>query len=1006
MLMPHSLTCEYSTNPLGLDVRRPRLSWKSSTAVRNARQTAYQIQVAASTADLAAPGRPRAGLLWDTGKVPSDRSLHVPYAGPDLGPGQRCCWRVRLWDGHDVPSEWSETAFWEMGLLASADWQAGWITPDWDEDGQEPGPAPLLRRNFTAGDGIVAARIYATGLGLYELRLNGGRVGDALLTPGWTSYHHWLQYQTYDVTDMVRAGDNALGAMLGDGWYRGHLGFRGERNLYGDRLALLLELHLTYADGRVQIVPSDAGWRATRGPIRMADIYMGETYDATQERPGWDRPGYDDSDWHGVRRLDHAKANLVAQVGPPVRRQEELRPVRKLESPKGETIFDFGQNLVGWVRVRARGPAGTAITLRHAEVLDQAGNLYTDNLRAARQTTRFILKGQTDADEVFEPHFTFQGFRFVAVEGYPGEPALQDFTGIVLHSDMPHTGTFECSSPPINQLQHNIAWGQKGNFVDVPTDCPQRDERLGWTGDAQVFIRTACFNMDVAAFFTKWLRDLRTDQLPDGNVPFVLPDLPFGTTDAGLRIERQRAGSAAWGDAAVICPWTLYLCYGDTRLLEQQYASMAAWVAYVRRRAGEDYIWRGDFHYGDWLDFRGVDERLPAPVTNGELIATAFFAYSAGLLANMAQVLGRTSDAARYADLAREVKAAFTREFVTPAGRVGPDTQTAYVLALHFDLLPEPLRAGAAARLAEAVRQHYFHLTTGFVGTPYLCHVLSRSGYTDVAYELLNQESYPAWLYPVNRGATTIWERWDGIRPDGSFQDPKMNSFNHYAYGAIGDWLYRVVAGIEVDPAEPGYKHVLIRPQPGGGLTYARATLDSPYGVVASGWELTEAGLRVEVSIPPNAHATARLPAASLDMVTEGGQPLRSSDGIRSARMAEGEAVITLGSGTYAFFTAGLNRDQALAGVQHVAGRMDRYSTLRDLLADDAARTVLAQHLGPALLEAPELERMLDVPLAQLADLVPQLLTPDELDEIEAALGDLILPAAPHTDMPDAGPSR
>ncbi len=987
MLTPNNLTCEYFTNPIGLDVRRPRLSWKADAPQRGARQTAYQIRVAENPAALETPlaGETADGVLWDTGKALSDASVHVPYAGAALRRSQRCYWRVRLWDENDAVSDWSDTAFWEMGLLDSGNWQADWITPDWDEDVSQPQPAPLLRRSFGAESGIVAARIYVTALGLYELRLNGQRVGDAVLTPGWTSYDHHLQYQTYDVTELVREGDNALGAMLGDGWYRGYLGFQGQRNMYGDRLALLLQLHITYADGRVEIVASDSQWRAARGPIQMADIYMGETYDARQEKPGWDEAGYDDSDWHGVRQLDHTKEIVVAQVGPPVRRHGQIRPVRILHSPKGETIFDFGQNMVGWVQVRARGPAGTTITLRHAEVLDQEGNLYTENLRKAAQTTRYTLKGRTDADEVFEPHFTFQGFQYIAVEGFPGEPTLDNFTGIVLHSDIPPTGTFECSNPLINQLQHNIVWGQKGNFVDVPTDCPQRDERLGWTGDAQVFIRTACFNMNVAVFFTKWLRDLRADQLPNGSVPFVVPDVRSRISAGAVSI-MQGAGSSAWGDAAVICPWTIYLCYGDTRLLEEQYESMAGWVEYMRNQAGEEYVWDSGFHFGDWLDYRGRDDRMPAPVTNNELIATAFFAYGANLLANAARVLGKASDAESYADLAHKIKAAFTDEFVTTTGRVGPSTQTAYALALHFDLLPEQMRPIAAARLAEEVRQTYFHLTTGFVGTPYLCDVLSRYGHTDVAYELLNQESYPSWLYPVRKGATTIWERWDGIKPDGSFQDAGMNSFNHYAYGAIGEWLYRVVAGIEVDPAEPGYKHVLFQPQPGGGLTYVRATLDSPYGVVSSAWELTEVGFHVSISVPPNAHATVRLPAQSLDAVTESGQPLTTGNGILNADVESDVAIVEVGSGTYEFLTTGLNRAKAMAGVQHVAGRLDRYSTLRDLLSNEATKTVLTQQLGPVFLQAPDLERVIDMPLVQVAGFAPQLLTPEKLDTIEAEL--------------------
>ncbi len=838
-----------------------------------------------------------AALLWDSGKIETDQSTQVVYSGPALAACQRVYWKVKVWNEAGQVAD-SAPAWWEMSLLNSP-WQADWITPAWDEDTSRSQPAPLLRRAFNADSGLIAARIYATSLGLYELRLNGQPVGDAVLTPGWTSYDHRLQYQTYDVTGLVRPGDNALGAMLGDGWYRGFMGFTGARNLYGNRLALLLQLHLTYADGRVEVISSDEQWRAARGPIQMSDIYMGEDYDARLEKPGWDSAGYAGSDWAGVRVLGHTKEIVVAQVGPFMRRHEQLKPVNILRSPKGETILDFGQNMVGWVQLRVRGAVGTTVTLRHAEVLDQQGNLYTDNLRRAKQTTRYTLKGLTAADEVYEPHFTFQGFRYVAVEGFPGQPAPDNFTGVVVHSDTPPTGSFECSNPLINQLQRNIVWGQKGNFVDVPTDCPQRDERLGWTGDTQVFIRTACFNMNVPTFFTKWLRDLSADQR-NGSVPHVVPDV-IAKTGLGELGDERGSGAAAWGDAAVICPWTIYLCYGDTRLLAEQYESMVGWVEYIRRRADEDLIWRRDFQFGDWLDYRGQDDRLPTPVTNYELIGTAFFAYSAGLLAQVARVLGKTADAGCYAELASKVIAAFNAEFVTPGGRVGPNTQTAYVLALHFDLLPEAMRPLAVERLVKEIRQGQYHLTTGFVGTPYLCHVLSRYGHTDVAYNLLNQESYPSWLYPVKQGATTIWERWDGIKPDGTFQDVGMNSFNHYAYGAIGDWLVQVVAGLDLDPAAPGYKRILIQPQPGGGLTYAGAGFDSPYGRVESKWALEAGGLQLVVTIPANTEGVIHLPAQSVEAVTEQGQPLSQVNGIRAIRQAGNMVIVTVDSGRYHF---------------------------------------------------------------------------------------------------------
>lgn len=897
MVIPDKLLCEYFSNPIGLDVRQPRLSWQVKSDQRCTRQSAYQILVSSL------PSIPNefvaATILWDTGKVLSDNSLHVAYDGLSLQPGQRCYWRVRLWDENDNVSPWSEVAYWEMGLLDHNNWQAEWITPDWNEDPSHPQPVPLLRHRFQTEGSIASARIYATSLGLYELRLNGQRVGDAVLTPGWTSYEHRLQYQTYDVTNLVSQGDNVLGAMLGEGWYRGFIGHRGHHNVYGDQLALLVQLQVTYLDGRIQTITSNETWKATRGPIQMSDLYMGETYDARLEKPNWDNPGYDDSNWQGVRQLDHPKEIIVAQTAPFIRRMEKIRPKEILYSPTGETILDFGQNMVGWVQMRARGPAGTTIRLHHAEILDQQGNLYTDNLRTADQLTSYTLKGLTDADEVFEPHFSFQGFRYVAVAGFPGQLTLDHFTGMVLHSDMPSTGTFECSNPLINQLQRNIVWAQKGNFVDVPTDCPQRDERLGWTGDTQVFIRTACFNMNVASFFTKWLRDLSADQLSDGRVSFVVPDVLTKINAEGL----NSSGAAAWSDAAVICPWTIYLCYNDTRLLAEQYPSMVGWVEFMRQQVDDDFIWRNDFQFGDWLDYRGEDARKPSPVTNNELIATAFFAYSTQLLANAARLLGKTRDAERYEDLVNNVKVAFNNEFVTPHGRVGPNTQTAYILALHFDLLPEPIRPLAVERLVEEIRRAQFHVTTGFVGTPYLCHVLSRYGRTDVAYKLLMQEDYPSWLYPVKQGATTIWERWDGIKPDGTFQDANMNSFNHYAYGAIGDWLYQVVAGIAIDTDAPGYKRVLIQPQPGGGLTCASASFESMYGRVESKWTLAEDAFNLTVTIPANTEGVVYLPAQSVHNITEQGQALNQVEGIYKIQQEETHIILTLGSGQYNFST-------------------------------------------------------------------------------------------------------
>ena len=879
---------EYKENSLGIDAREPRLSWQIQANGRGVMQSAYQVRVARSERDLH-DGR---NLVWDSGRISSDESAHCPYKGPPLQSGQRYYWQVRVWDANGTASDWSDTAYWEMGLLNAADWQASWIEPELAEDPKQSNAAPMLRREFQINGAVERARAYVTSHGLYEVHLNGQRVGDQLFTPGWTSYQKRLQYQTYDVTNLIKSGANAVGVTLGDGWYRGFIGFGGQRNYYGEHAALLLQIKVTYKGGREEIIGTDAKWKAATGPILMSEIYNGETYDARLEKPGWANAGFADGQWSGVRVASYPKDNLIAPAGPPVRRIAELKPVKVFKTPAGETVADMGQNMVGWVRLKVHGAAGTTVTLRHAEVLDKAGDFYTANLRAAKETVQYTLKG--GGPETYEPHFTFQGFRYVSIEGYPGEVTPESLTGIVIHSDMPRTSEFETSSQLINQLQHNIIWGQKGNFLDVPTDCPQRDERLGWTGDAQVFSRTAAFNMDVAGFFTKWLKDLAADQFESGSVPHVVPNV------LGNRPTRPPGGSAAWADAAVIIPWNMYLSYGDKRVLEEQYDSMARWVEYERARAGDDYIWSGDSHFGDWLAFATNRADYPGATTSKDLIATAFFAHSTDLLQRAAQVLGKRNDAERYAELLAKIKSAFCREFVTETGRVGEATQTAYALALQFDLLPESLRAVAAKRLANEVRTRG-HLTTGFVGTPYICHVLSRYGYMDEAYLLLNHDQYPSWLYPVKQGATTIWERWDGQKPDGTFQDKSMNSFNHYAYGAVGDWMYRVMAGLEIDEAAPGYKHILVQPQPGGGFTRVRVSHQTPYGRAGSAWEIKDSEFFLAVEIPPNTRATVRLPGAQLANVKESGQSLVNGNGITSARQ-EGYAVtVELGSGTYRF---------------------------------------------------------------------------------------------------------
>ncbi len=852
------LRVEYLTNPIGIDVVQPRLSWRIASTRRNTMQAAYQLQVGTSEASLTRG----ANLLWDSGKKVSDASVFVDYGGPQTVSRTRYYWRVRVWDSSGRTSPWSAIALWETGLLQPTDWTAQWIGPPSAPSDSLPSPSPLLRRAFRVDDRVRSARLYVTSLGLYEAYLNGQRIGDQLFTPGWTSYRRRLQYQTYDVTSLVRPGANVI------------------------------QLEIQYQSGRTERVVSDGDWKASAGPLLSSDIYAGETYDARRELSGWASAPYDDREWVAVARVDPPPSALVASLSPPVRRVRELRPVAIRLAPSGETIFDLGQNFTGWARLSVRGPAGTTVTLRFGEVLDREGNLYTANLRAAAQTDRYTLGG--NGREVYEPHFTFHGFRYVAVRGLPAPPDSATITGIAVSSDLVQTGSLVTSDSLLNQLQRNIVWGQRSNFLDVPTDCPQRDERLGWTGDAQVFARTAAFNMDVAGFFAKWLSDVAADQDPSGSVPWVIPN-PLGGDSTRF------AGTAGWSDVAVIVPWTMYLAYGDRRLLERQYPSMRAWVDYARRRAGTGLIWRPGWQFGDWLALHSDDPSYPGATTGTDLIATAFLAHSTDLVARTAAILGHEDDAVEYRARFRAIREAFNREFVSRTGRVGENTQTAYALAIAFDLLPDSLVSVAGGRLAQDVEARDHHLTTGFLGTPYLLHVLGATGHIGDAFALLTQRTYPSWLYPITRGATTMWERWDGIRPDSSFEDPGMNSFNHYAFGAVGDWMYQNIGGIDVDPARPGYRRSRIAPRPGAGLTSASASLETAYGMLKSAWRLEGRRFVLDVAVPANTSAEVTLWDARVADVREGGVPLDGRDGVRSARQRGNNVIVDVGSGTYSF---------------------------------------------------------------------------------------------------------
>ncbi len=869
------LFCENTSNPIGMGVEKPRFTWLITSTQGSTMQTAYELVV-----------REGKKTVWSTGKVNSDQSVLVEYAGMQLHSNTKYNWQVRIWDNHGGVSAWSAPANFHTALFQESDWKAKWISIGFEEDAKTR-PVQYFRKSFAVKKKIAQATAFVTSQGMYEAYLNGSRIGDAYLTPGWTSYKTRLQYQVYDVTTLLRTGDNAAGAMLGNGWFRGTLGWVGNGNLYGKQLALLMQVHIQYADGTSDFFVTDESWRSSYGAVQSSEIYDGETIDHTKEQKGWNNISFDDTKWSSVTTIQAGYKHLLATYNEPVKKHEVFTPIKMITTPKGERVLDFGQNLVGWVKVKASGKAGSNIVIKHAEVLDKFGNFYTDNMRSAKTTATYILNGQ--GEEEFEPHFTFYGFRYIKIEGDLEEIKPKNFTAVVLYSAMPMTGSFTSSNKLVNQLQQNIQWGQKGNFLDVPTDCPQRDERLGWTGDAQAFSRTAAFNYNVHNFFTKWLRDVEADQLPNGSVPFVIPNV----------LGQNSSGSAGWADVATIIPWNLYLVYGDKRILETQYASMKNWVNFMEGKSVND-LWNTGFHFGDWLFYRPFDDNDGrAAVTDKYLIAQSFYAHSTQLLINAAQVLGKTDDVSFYTNRLKKIKAAFLNEYVTPSGRLVSGTQTAMVLALNFDMLPESMRESTATRLVENIKSYDNHLSTGFLGTPYLTDVLTRFGKTDVAYQLLLQESFPSWLYPVKMGATTIWERWNGIRTDSTFEPASMNSFNHYAYGAIGDWMYRRMVGIDNSDGHIGYKHATIKPYLGMGFTHARGELQTYYGKISNGWKIEGDRLNMETEIPANTTAIIYFPSTKNVMVN--GKRAEEVTGLKFLSTENGYTVFSAGSGKYVF---------------------------------------------------------------------------------------------------------
>ena len=906
---PTRLLCEYTVDPLGVEAAQPRLSWVAQHAERGRVQSAYQILVASSRAALSSA----AADLWDSGQVQSDQSVNVEYRGRALASRLTCCWQVRWWDDRGRVSPFSDVATFEMGLLAADDWQAEWI-----------GGGGLLRREFAIDRPPARARAYVCGLGWYELRINGAKVGDHQLDPGQTDYDRSALYATYDVTQALAAGNNAVGVMLGNGRYAQDWGLTAFPELshrlkaYDNAVPkLILQLELEFQDGTARTartVVSDGSWKVAAGPIVANDIYNGETYDARREHPGWDRPDYDDSTWQAADLVEAPRGRLVSQTGlPPIKSIATIPPAAITNPQPGSFVWDFGQNFTGWVRLTVSGPRGTAVELRHAEVLDPDGTLNLLPNGRAEATDTYILKGA--GVEVYEPRFTYHGFRYVEVTGYPGTPDLATLLGVVVHSAVERVGGFSCSNPLINRIHHCVVWSQLGNLMSVPTDCPQRAERLGWMGDAQVTVEEAIYNFDMAGFHTKWLRDMREAQRADGSLPDVVPAYWL-----------LYPADPPWGTACVVICWYLYLFYADQRVLAENYAMLKAWVEFLGTKAEGNLVTYS--RISDWCP----PGRTYATEIPGELVSAWCYYHDVLMLARIARILGESADAEEYATRSQAVAEAFNRRFLKEEDYYGPadevvdallrmevyaerdtktwrkrylSSQTADALPLYLEMVPEERRDAVVANLVENVEvTHDGHVSTGIIGTRYLLDTLTKHGRADLAYRLATQTTYPSWGYMIREGATTVWERWEYLAGKG------MNSHNHVMFGSVDGWFYRVLAGINQEPAGPGFKRITIKPYVLGDLSHAGASVNTIRGAVAARWQRTERGLSLEVTLPVNSAGEVHVPVLGLSnpVVREGGEVVYrdgalagGAAGITAARRSGEYVSFAVGSGTYSF---------------------------------------------------------------------------------------------------------
>jgi alpha-L-rhamnosidase len=880
------LRCEHRMNPIGVDVTAPRLDWQLASDRRDESQSAYRILVA-DNPKILADGQ---GNIWDTGKVMSDNTLNIPYAGKALKAHERCYWRVMVWDASGHPSPWSEIATWTVGIQNS-DWKAQWIgsdelrkdDPKMLEQKLNLPPPVLLRADFTVEKPVASAILYATALGNFDVHLNGRQVNQGFFNPGWTDYTKRAYYRAYDVTGDITSGKNAIGAVLADGWYSGYIGWGHKRDHYGKKPRFRAQLHIQFTDGSSTDILTTSDWKAATGPIRYGDFLMGESFDSRAQIADWATAKFDDSSWKSVDTGAEMEPVISWHPAQPVMPIAEFHAQSITEPKPNVYVINLGQNFAGFARLNLHNTtAGQEITLRFAERLSPDGNIYTTNLRGAIATDHYICRG--DAEESWNPHFTFHGFQYVEVTGLTSKPTEDEIVGVALSSATPTVGQFTCSDPTLNQLRSNIYWTQRSNFIDIPTDCPQRDERLGWMGDAQVYCRAAMLNCDEQAFYTKWLQDVADAQSPEGQ-----PDAGEFPMVAPLKVAGQDGGPA-WADAGVIVPWSVYDVYGDKRLLERQYPSMTRFIEFNKNRSTADLLPPAKFHcFGDWLNIK--DD------TPHEVIYEAYFARSTYLTAKAAAVLGKDEDARKYYNLFEQIKDAFNKAYVQDDGRIKGDTQCCYVLAIAFNLLDSEHEAMAAQHLVDHIKQRGWHLSTGFIGTKDLMLALSKIHREDVAFRLLHQRTFPGWEFSIGQGATSIWERWDGWTPQKGFQDPGMNSFAHYSFGAVYQWMVENIGGIR--SADDRYHRILIAPKLDPELRWATVAYDSVRGPIKTAWRIGEKdGLKFAVSVPPNTTATIVVPRANNAVWTENGK-----SGNNAKQKSPGEIVVEVGSGNYTFIT-------------------------------------------------------------------------------------------------------